>query len=198
MIYGAEAGWLHKINNRKCKSSRLTCPKYTFSGSSDPWKTWVAVAGLPLVSDVNVIAGSWYDRSFTTSVVWVKQPDQSVIAETAPCFSSENNFTLLLFLVFLSHSGVGCCREGKNEGKDEAFQIRLFLSTSLFQKSETTQNIMVSGCFELLQLLNGSSLSSPQNCFIVVLKLCSSLWVGCWATGSINLFVRTCRLLMKF
>lgn len=71
--------------------------------------------------------------------------------------------------------------------EDEIFQIRLFLSTSLFQKSETTRCIMVSGCFELLQLLNGSSLPSPQNCFIVVLKLCLSHWVGCWVICFLNL-----------
>lgn len=76
--------------------------------------------------------------------------------------------------VFLSHGVAGCRREGRNEEEDEIFQIRLFSSTSLFQKSETTWCIMVSGCFELLQLLNGSSLPSPQNCFIVVLKLCLS------------------------
>lgn len=55
--------------------------------------------------------------------------------------------------------------EGRNEEEDEIFQIRLFLSTSLFQKSKTTQCFMVSGCFELLQLLNGSSFTQPTELF---------------------------------
>lgn len=58
--------------------------------------------------------------------------------------------------------------------------FKLFSSTSLFQKSQTTRCITVSGCSELLRLLNGSSLPSPQNCFIVVLKVYPSHLVGYW------------------
>lgn len=100
---------------------------------------------------------------------------------------SEENKNSVFIRVFLSHCGVCCHKEGRNEEEDEIFQVQLFLSTSLFQKSETTRCIMVSGCFELLQLLNGSSLPNPQNCFIVVLKLCLSHWVGCWVICFLNL-----------
>lgn len=111
-------------------------------------------------------------------MVWVRQKGQAVIAGYSSVFhekeEDEEEIHSAFIRVFLSHGGDCCHREGRNEEEDEIFQIGLFLSTSLFQKSETTLCIMVSGCFELLQLLNGSSLPSPQNCFIVVLKLCLS------------------------
>lgn len=50
-------GRLLEINNRKCEGSLATCPRYTFPGSPDAWKAWVACnQPLPLVSDVNVVA----------------------------------------------------------------------------------------------------------------------------------------------
>lgn len=80
MIYREGLVACEKINNRKCKGIPVTCPRYTFPGSPDPWKPGWPATRLPLVCDVNVIAFCWYDRSFTTNAVWVRQKGQAVIA----------------------------------------------------------------------------------------------------------------------
>lgn len=68
----------------------------------------------------------------------------------------------------------------KDRRRGDIFQIWLFSSASLFQKSQTTWYIRVSGHSELLKLLKCSSLSSPQNCFIVVWRVCLNHFFGCW------------------
>lgn len=135
------------------------------------------------------------------NVVWVRQKGQAVIAGYSFHISEKEKEIHFAFIgVFSSHGGDCCHREGRNEEEDEIFQIRLFLSTSLFQKSETTRCIMVSGCFELLQLLNGSSLPSPQNCFIVVFKtlLKSLSWILSNLLSKPTLHIEVCRLFTSF
>lgn len=113
------------------------------------------------------------------------QRDRLWCCYTAPWFRPLNSNSLWCVTGYFCEV---CCQwKWRNEEEDYIFQIRLFSITSLFQKSQTTQCIMVTWCSELLQLLNGSSLPSPQNCFIVVLKLCLSCWVGCWVICFLNL-----------
>ena len=180
MIYRTGVGRLRKINNRKCEGSPGDLSKIYFPWLSRPLENLGGLQpGLPLVSDVNVVAFRWYDRSSTASVVWVGREGQAVIAGYRSIFhrrrkrGGETSLCVHLGAPRPTVEIVATGKEGMKE-EDDIFQIRLFLSTSLFQKSETAWCIMVTGCFELLRLLNGSSLPSPQNCFTVVLKLCLS------------------------